>query len=133
MDLDLSRMTQAQLCELFARGERTIQRWHQFGLPRHGEGPGCYYVWAEILPWYVSYQSRLEADELETRVPRNQALIRPGPNYFKALDLLEQVHVALEDEIGTTIRKVRRLKILKKPSKKSRISVPNRTVTPHLG
>jgi hypothetical protein len=75
----------------------------------------------------------LEADELETRVPRNQALIRPGPNYFKALDLLEQVHVALEDEIGTTIRKVRRLKILKKPSKKSRISVPNRTVTPHLG
>jgi len=42
---------------LFSVTDRTIQRWHDQGLPRHGEGRGCYYVWADVLPWYLAFMS----------------------------------------------------------------------------
>lgn len=54
---DLDRLKQIDLARFFNKNERTIQRWHEQGLPRHGEGKGCYYVWAEVLPWYVAFVS----------------------------------------------------------------------------
>ena len=53
----LSCLKQADLCALFGVTDRTIQRWHEQGLPRHGEGRGCYYVWADVLPWYLRFMS----------------------------------------------------------------------------
>lgn len=53
----LSKLKQADLMALFGVTDRTIQRWHDQALPRHGEGRGCYYVWTEVLPWYVGYIS----------------------------------------------------------------------------
>ena len=53
----LLMLKQADLCALFAVTDRTIQRWHDQGLPRHGEGRGCYYVWADVLPWYLRFMS----------------------------------------------------------------------------
>jgi phage terminase Nu1 subunit (DNA packaging protein) len=53
----LSKLKQADLMALFGVTDRTIQRWHDQALPRHGEGRGCYYVWTEVLPWYVTFMS----------------------------------------------------------------------------
>lgn len=53
----LSKLKQADLMAMFDKTDRTIQRWHDEGLPRHGEGRGCYYVWAEVLPWYLAFMS----------------------------------------------------------------------------
>lgn len=53
----LPKLKQADLMALFSVTDRTIQRWHDQGLPRHGEGRGCYYVWAEVLPWYLAFMS----------------------------------------------------------------------------
>ena len=53
----LSKMKQADLMALFNVSDRTIQRWHDKDLPRHGSGVGCYYVWAEVLPWYLAFVS----------------------------------------------------------------------------
>lgn len=53
----LSKLKQADLMAMFDKTDRTIQRWHEEGLPRHGEGRGCYYVWSEVLPWYLAFMS----------------------------------------------------------------------------
>lgn len=53
----LSKLKQSDLMAFFNVSDRTIQRWHDKGLPRHGEGVGCTYVWAEVLPWYVAFVS----------------------------------------------------------------------------
>lgn len=53
----LSKVKQADLCALLGVTDRTIQRWHEQGLPRHGEGRGCTYVWEEVLAWYVAFVS----------------------------------------------------------------------------
>ena len=53
----LNKLKQADLMAIFSVTDRTIQRWHEQGLPRHGEGRGCYYVWAEVLPWYLAFMS----------------------------------------------------------------------------
>jgi len=55
----LSKLKQSDLMAFFNVSDRTIQRWHDKDLPRHGEGVGCYYVWSEVLPWYVAYVSGL--------------------------------------------------------------------------
>src|SRR5689334_21932078 len=49
----LQKLKQADLCALFGVVDRTIMRWCDEGLPRHGEGRGHYYIWAEVLPWYL--------------------------------------------------------------------------------
>ena len=53
----LPKLKQADLMALFGVSDRTIQLWHGKGLPRNGEGRGCSYVWAQVLPWYVAYVS----------------------------------------------------------------------------
>lgn len=65
----LKELKQADLCALFAVTDRTIQRWHDEGLPRHGEGRGCFYVWAEVLPWYMKRMSgsRRGGDDLSDK------------------------------------------------------------------
>jgi phage terminase Nu1 subunit (DNA packaging protein) len=50
-------MKQADLVALTGKTDRTIQRWFEHGLPRHGEGRGCYYVWSEFMPWYLAFMS----------------------------------------------------------------------------
>jgi|GEM_PF-3819592 len=49
----LPKLKQADLCALFNVSDRTIMRWCDEGLPRHGEGRGHHYVWAEVLPWWL--------------------------------------------------------------------------------
>lgn len=51
---ELNQLKQADIAALFGRDVKTIQRWHDEGLPRHGEGRGCYYVWTEVFAWYES-------------------------------------------------------------------------------
>lgn len=53
----LNALKQADLAALFDVTDRTIQRWHEQGLPRHGSGRGTTYVWSEILPWYMGFMS----------------------------------------------------------------------------
>jgi phage terminase Nu1 subunit (DNA packaging protein) len=53
----LSKLKQADLMAMFDVTDRTIQRWHDQGLPRHGEGRGCFYVWTEVRPWYLAFMS----------------------------------------------------------------------------
>lgn len=65
----LPKLKQADLMALFGVSDRTIQLWHGKGLPRNGEGRGCSYVWADVLPWYVAYisGSRKAGDPLSDR------------------------------------------------------------------
>lgn len=94
---------QAELALVFQMTERTIQRWHYYGLPRHGEGPGCYYVWAEVLPWYVSFRRSCDTDGTgngdNTGEGGDNIKFREspthGPNYFKALALIQEAQKAL--------------------------------------
>ena len=51
--IKLTAMKQLDLARLFGKNERTIQRWGEAGLPRHGEGRGCTYVWSEVLEWWA--------------------------------------------------------------------------------
>lgn len=54
---DLSSLKQADIAALFGVTDRTIQRWHERGLPRQGDGKGSVYVWADVLAWYVGFVS----------------------------------------------------------------------------
>jgi phage terminase Nu1 subunit (DNA packaging protein) len=58
----LTRLKQVEIAALLDRDERTVQRWHDDGLPRHGTGRGSYYVWAEVRAWD---QARLSGSEGE--------------------------------------------------------------------
>ena len=58
----LKRLKQVEIAALLDRDERTVQRWHDDGLPRHGTGRGSYYVWAEVRAWD---QARLSGSEGE--------------------------------------------------------------------
>lgn len=67
--IDFNALKQAELAEMLFSPRtggpvdvRTIQRWHADGLPRHGEGRGCTYVWAEVLPWYIRLVSGSSGD-----------------------------------------------------------------------
>lgn len=58
--VDTNALKQRDLAELLISPRtnapvdvKTIQRWHDDGLPRHGSGPGTIYVWSEVLPWYL--------------------------------------------------------------------------------
>jgi terminase small subunit / prophage DNA-packing protein len=70
--IDLESLKQIDLARFFNKNERTIQRWHEQGLPRHGEGKGCYYVWAEVLPWYVAFVSGSTGGDSENMSHKNR-------------------------------------------------------------
>ena len=57
LKIDLDSLKQIDLARIFGKNERTIQRWHDQGLPRHGEGRGTVYVWSEVLPWFLAFMS----------------------------------------------------------------------------
>jgi len=118
MEISLNHLRQSDLAAIFSNTERTIQRWSQYGLPKHGEDQGCYYVWAEVLPWYVTYAAGLASGDPEGKLPRIQP--HPGPNHFRAMDLLEQAQEALRGEAGTAFKRIR-----KKATPKRAQSKPN--------
>lgn len=49
---ELNHLKLADIAALFDVNIRTIQRWVDEGLPRHGEGIGHYYVWSEVRAWW---------------------------------------------------------------------------------
>ncbi len=121
MEIQLDCLTQKDLAALFGKTERTVMRWHQFGLPQHGKGQGCYYIWTEVLPWYVAYEAGLRAGDPTAKLPRAPSSPRPGPNCFRALELLEKAQDALRGEIGVTLKQrcPRRKKTTKLAPRKS--------------
>jgi hypothetical protein len=111
MEIDLKRLTQSNLALIFDKTERTILRWHFFGLPKHGEFRGCYYVWSEVLPWYIAFIAGLATEDPEAKLAKVRP--SPGPNYFRALDLMEQAQAALQGEAGTAFKRAPRKKTAK--------------------
>lgn len=69
----LNHMKQADIAALFGRDVKTIQRWSDEGLPRHGEGRGCYYVWPEVFGWYEARLSQSKAPDDKDRKLRAEA------------------------------------------------------------
>lgn len=69
----LNHMKQADIASLFGRDVKTIQRWHDEGLPRHGEGRGTTYVWADVLRWYEARLSQSKAPDDKDRKLRAEA------------------------------------------------------------
>lgn len=71
----LSELKQADIAALLGKSERTIQLWHDKGLPRNGEGRGCTYVWADVLAWFLTSisQSRPEGGNLTDRERQQKA------------------------------------------------------------
>lgn len=128
MEFELKHLTQSDLAIIFDKCERTVIRWHLFGLPKHGKGPGAYYVWSEVLPWYVAYAASLRIEDPDARLPKLQPPPKPGLNYFKAMGLLEQVQDALRNEAGTAYRPRR-----KKTAKRAKPKPAPRRGFPHLG
>lgn len=70
---------------------KTIQRYSDQGLLRHGEGVGCYYVWDEVYEWLQARMSqagdpesdrarklRCEADLLEMEVKEARGDLLPA-------------------------------------------------------
>jgi len=47
----LNNLKLADIAALYDVNIRTVQRWADECLPRHGEGRGHYYVWAEVRAW----------------------------------------------------------------------------------
>lgn len=48
---DPNLVKQLELARILGVDERTIQRWHKDGLPRHGEGRGIRYPLTECIAW----------------------------------------------------------------------------------
>jgi len=59
----LNHMKLADIAALMEVNIRTVQRWVDEGLPRHGEGQGHYYVWAEVRAWDKARLSQAGTDE----------------------------------------------------------------------
>jgi len=125
MDIQLNRLTQKDLAHLFDKTERCIMRWHQFGLPQHGKGTGCYYVWAEVLPWFVAYQAGLRNGDPAAKLPKVQPCPRPGPNYFLALERMEQALDALRSEVGASFKRRARKTAPRKP--RARLAIAHKS------
>lgn len=113
MEVELNRLSQQDLSAIFGVTERCLMRWRQFGLPQHGTGHGCYYVWREVLPWYVAYRAGL--GDPRAKLPKAVTISR-GPNFFHAVELLERAMVALQGEVGTMFKR----KARKTPPKKTK-------------
>ena len=98
-----NHLSQDNLAAIFGVTTRCIMQWRKSGLPQHGTGPKCYYVWAEVLPWYVAYKAGL--GDPRRALPKVQAGPRPGPNYFHALELVERLQEALAAEVGGVFKR----------------------------
>ena len=61
----LQSLKQVDIAALLCVTVKTIQRWHDEGLPRHGEGVGCHYVWDEVKAWWEARLSRAGAAETD--------------------------------------------------------------------
>ena len=92
---DLSELKQVDLCALFGVSDRTIQRWHDQGLPRQGSGRGSVYVWSEVLEWYVGFVSGSQSGVLtdKERKLRAEADIAEMQAAEKAGQLLDAKQV----------------------------------------
>ena len=53
----LNKLQQVDLAALFGVTDRTVRNWDFEGLPGNGEGRGRYYVWPEVLAWYLARNS----------------------------------------------------------------------------
>ncbi len=45
--------------ELLCITKRQLQNLVELGCPKEGHGKGSYYVWKEVLKWYIAYQIAL--------------------------------------------------------------------------
>jgi phage terminase Nu1 subunit (DNA packaging protein) len=43
---------------------RQLRNLVERGLPKHGHGKNCYYLWAEVFPWYIDYKLALAKPQL---------------------------------------------------------------------
>ncbi len=122
LTINFNCIKQAELALIFQRTERTIHRWHYYGLPRHGEGPGCYYVWTEVLPWYVRFNRTCDTGDTggDDDTPKFTKSPTYGPNYFRALELLESLQKALTGGVKEDLPRPR----TRKPPRKKKVLKP---------
>lgn len=91
----LQLLKQTDLMALFGVTDRTIQLWHAKGLPRTGEGRGCTYAWAQVLPWYVAYISGSGKDD--RGVSDRDRLVRAQANLAE-MELAERAGLLVRTE-----------------------------------
>lgn len=57
----LNHLQQKDVQALLGKSERQIRRYDDEGLPGHGEGRGRYYVWDDVLPWWIAREAGSKA------------------------------------------------------------------------
>jgi hypothetical protein len=124
LSIDFHCISQAELALIFGKTGRTIQNWHYYGLPRHGEGRGCYYVWAEVLPWYLNFAAACDIGDTSVNDGKPKFTKTPsyGPNYFQALDLVERLRKALTGGVKEDLPRPRTRKPKKRKPQKGKSS-----------
>jgi phage terminase Nu1 subunit (DNA packaging protein) len=63
--VDLSKLSQKECARLLDVDDRTLRRLKDEGMPCHGEARGLFYVWGEVLPWWIAREIRMAGARLD--------------------------------------------------------------------